>query len=44
MPATPHTGRRERDNLTPEQRAARVERHLTQLRTQLAITPAQAAP
>jgi hypothetical protein len=41
---TPRTGRREHDNLTPEQRAARVEQHLTRLRTALSITPAQVAP
>ncbi|MEI6161019.1 MAG: Spy/CpxP family protein refolding chaperone [Roseococcus sp.] len=35
--------RRERASMTPEQRAQRVEAHLTQLRAQLVITPSQAA-
>lgn len=36
--------RRERASMTPEQRAQRMETHLAELRTQLAITPAQQAP
>jgi Skp family chaperone for outer membrane proteins len=43
-PATAGAARRERASMTPEQRAQRVENHLTQLRAQLAITPAQQAP
>jgi hypothetical protein len=42
--AAPGAARRERAAMTPEQRAQRIENHLTQLRTQLAITPAQTAP
>lgn len=36
--------RRERASMTPQQRAQRMETHLTELRAQLAITPAQQAP
>jgi len=38
MPGAQH---RERAAMTPQQRAQHVETHLTRLRTQLAITPAQ---
>lgn len=44
--AAPHAdaARRERASMTPQQRAQRMETHLTELRAQLAITPAQQAP
>ncbi|UPY37757.1 Spy/CpxP family protein refolding chaperone [Sediminicoccus sp. KRV36] len=40
-PPAQTAARRDRAPMTPEQRAQRVEAHLTQLRAQLAITPAQ---
>jgi len=42
-PAAPGGARRERPHMTPEQRTQRMEQHLTRLREQLAITPAQQA-